>query len=46
MDDRYGTVSRVDGAQERKNDSMIATKRDYAGVILPIQGNGNEFLSR
>ena len=40
VDDRNLAVRTVDGSQERKNDSVVATKRNDTRVVLAIGGRG------
>ena len=45
VDDRNLAVRTVDGSQERKNDSVVATKRNDTRVVLAVGGKRDERLA-
>ena len=45
VDDGDGSVNRVDGSKQRKDDRMITTECYDARVIFPIKRDRNKFLS-
>ena len=46
VNDRDGTVRGMDRAEQRKNNSVIATQCHDSGVVLAIGSNGRQWLTR